>query len=104
MRELKRKKVGRLFYMKLGPCDNLTFDLIYGGFFLCIVYIIMEWISRRNLAEWNAEVVLSSLARTVGGNVHIIFGKRIFANKQLERKCKVEEVKNCLQNMQRLYK
>jgi hypothetical protein len=42
----------------------------------------MEWVSQRNLAEWNAEAVLSSLARTVGGNVHIIFGKQIFANKQ----------------------
>ena len=61
-----------------------------------------EWVTQRNLAELNADAVFTSLAITVGGNVHIITGKRIVTNKQdrkiisqclnvlsvdLERKC-----------------
>jgi hypothetical protein len=37
----------------------------------------MEWLSQRNLAESNANAALTSLAITVGDNVHIITGKRI---------------------------
>ena len=41
-----------------------------------------EWVTQRNLAELNADAVFTSLAITVGGNVHIIAGKRLFSNKQ----------------------
>jgi hypothetical protein len=42
----------------------------------------IEWVTQRNLAELNAEAVFTGLAITVGGNVHIIAGKRIVSNKQ----------------------
>ena len=42
----------------------------------------IEWVTQRNLAELNADTVLTSLALSVGGNVYLIAGKRIFSNKQ----------------------
>jgi hypothetical protein len=44
--------------------------------------VSIEWVTQRNLAELNAEAAFTSLAITVGGNVHIIAGKQIFTNKQ----------------------
>ena len=41
----------------------------------------IEWVTQRNLAELNADAVFTSLAVTVGGNVHLIAGKRIIRNK-----------------------
>jgi len=44
--------------------------------------VSIEWVSQRNLAALNADAVFTSLAVTVGGNVHIIAGKRLLTNKQ----------------------
>jgi hypothetical protein len=44
--------------------------------------VSIEWVSQIDLAELNADAAFTSLAVTVGGNVHIITGKRIFTNKQ----------------------
>jgi hypothetical protein len=44
--------------------------------------VSIEWVTQRNLAELNADAAFTGLAITVGGNVHIIAGKRIFTNKQ----------------------
>jgi hypothetical protein len=44
--------------------------------------VSIEWVTQRSLAELNAEAAFTSLAITVGDNVHIIAGKRIFTNKQ----------------------
>jgi hypothetical protein len=44
--------------------------------------VSIEWVTQRNLAELNADAAFTSLAITVGGNVHIIAGKRILTNKQ----------------------
>jgi hypothetical protein len=44
--------------------------------------VSIEWVSQRNLAALNADAAFTSLAVTVGGNVHIIAGKRIFTNKR----------------------
>ena len=42
----------------------------------------IEWVIQRNLVELNVDAVFTSLALTVGDNVHIITGKRVFSNKQ----------------------
>jgi hypothetical protein len=44
--------------------------------------VSIEWVTQKDLAELNADAVLTSLAIIVGGNVHTIAGKRIFTNKQ----------------------
>jgi len=44
--------------------------------------VSIEWVSQIDLAELNADAVLTSLAVTVGGNVHLIAGKRIFTSKR----------------------
>ena len=44
--------------------------------------VSIEWATQRNLAALNADAVFTSLAITVGGNVHIIAGKRIFSSRQ----------------------
>ena len=44
--------------------------------------VSIEWATQRNLAALNADAVFISLPVTVGGNVHIIAGKRIFSSKQ----------------------
>jgi len=59
---------------------NFRFNL-FGGFSPCMLEVSIEWVTQRNLAELNADAVFTSLAVTVGGNVHIIAGKRIFTNK-----------------------
>jgi len=41
----------------------------------------IEWVSQIDLAELNADAAFTRLAITVGGNVHLIAGKRIFINK-----------------------
>jgi len=64
------------------PHDNLTFDNLFGGFIPCMLEVSIEWVTQRNLAELNADAAFTSLAITVGGNVHIIAGKRILTNKQ----------------------
>jgi hypothetical protein len=43
--------------------------------------VSIEWVSQIDLAELNADAVFTSLPVTVGGNVHLIAGKRIFTNK-----------------------
>jgi hypothetical protein len=43
--------------------------------------VSIEWVSQIDLAELNADAVFTSLALTVGDNVHLIAGKRIFTNK-----------------------
>jgi hypothetical protein len=40
----------------------------------------IEWVTQKNLAELNVEAAFTRLAITVGDNVHIIAGKRIFTN------------------------
>jgi len=67
------------------PHHDSTLDDLFGGFIPCMLEVSIEWVSQRNLAELNADAVFTSLAVTVGGNVHLIAGKRIFNNKQ-ERK------------------
>lgn len=42
----------------------------------------IEWVAQKDLAELNADAVLTSLAIIVGGNVHIIAGKRVGTKKQ----------------------
>ena len=42
----------------------------------------IELVTQRNLAELNADTVLTSLALSVGGNVYLIAGKRIFIKKK----------------------
>jgi hypothetical protein len=64
------------------PHDNLTFDLIYSEVSPCILEASIEWVTQRNLAELNADAAFTSLPVTVGGNVHIITGKRLLTNKQ----------------------
>ena len=64
------------------PHDNLTFDLIYSGFSPCMLEVNIKWVTQRNLAELNAYTVLTSLALSVGGNVYLIAGKRIFIKKK----------------------
>jgi hypothetical protein len=44
--------------------------------------VSIEWVTQKDLAELNADAVLTSLAIIVGGNVHIITGKRNGTNKQ----------------------
>jgi hypothetical protein len=60
---------------------NFRFNL-FGGFSPCILEARIEWVTQRNLAESNAAAAFTSLAITVGGNVHIIAGKRIVTNEQ----------------------
>ena len=62
------------------PHDKLTFDNLFGVLFRMLETSI-EWVSQINLAGLNADAVFTSLPITVGGNVHIIFGKQMFTNK-----------------------
>ena len=42
--------------------------------------VSIEWIKKKDLAESNADAVLTSLALSVGVNVHLIAGKQIGTN------------------------
>jgi hypothetical protein len=43
--------------------------------------VSIEWVTQKSLAELNADAAFTSLAITVGVNVHITAGKRIVTNK-----------------------
>ena len=64
------------------PHDYLILDNLFGVFIPCMLEASIEWVSQIDLAESNADAVLTSLALNVGGNVHLIAGRRIFTNKQ----------------------
>jgi hypothetical protein len=80
----EEKMIYSLFLQEIGTTLQLNFRFdLFGGVSPCILEVSIEWLTQRNLAELNAVAAFTSPAITVGGNVHIIAGKRIVTNSRI---------------------